>query len=289
VNRLGRTVRPPGARLGRPGRAPSGRIRPRRLVAPSLAKSADALPFPFTDPVFRRPVLDRLGALALCSLLVAVALVVGLAIQRWIHVQSILLVYVPVVLFAAVRYGFWTAAWAGVLAVWSTSFFLAEPRFSFEVSDASSAWALAIFLIAAGITSSLAGQVRQRAHAVRHHSQILEQLYAFSSRLAGISTTGELAREVVLQVASIIRADAVLLLRRDDALTVAAVHPPETELSENDLLAADWKPRPRPHRGGGRAPPPPPRPAKPQKNPPPPPPKPKKPNKKRPTNKREKT
>jgi two-component system sensor histidine kinase KdpD len=84
---------------------------------------------------------------------------------------------------------------------------------------------------------------------------VLEQLYAFSSRLAGISTTADLAREVVQQVAAIVHADAVLLLRKGSALSVAAVQPPEVELAANDLLAADWTPRPRPQRGE----PPPPR------------------------------
>ncbi|HEU4616713.1 MAG TPA: ATP-binding protein [Gammaproteobacteria bacterium] len=236
------------SRLARPARAPTSRQGARRLIAPALGRPADSLPFPFADPVFRRPIADRLVALVVCSGLVALALVIGVAIQRWIHIESILLVYVPVILFAAVRYGFWTAAWAAVLSVWGTSFLLGEPRFSIEVSDAASAWAFAIFLIAAGITSSLAGHVRQRAHAVRHHSRVVEQLYAFSSRLAGISTRGELSREVVQQVASIVQADVALLLRKGQALTVVAVHPPETELSADDVLAADWRRR-------GRTPP----------------------------------
>lgn len=194
----------------------------------------------FERPPWRQRALSAyVLAIIFTSSFVGIALVVGLMIEHVLHIQNALLVFLPVVLLAAVRYGFWMASWASLLSVLGSSFMLAAPRLSFAVADAENVWALAIFLISAALASSLAAQVRQRSAAADYHGRILEQLYAFSSRLAGLSDPQLLRSEIVTQTTSILGVPTILFERNDHALRAHAGHAAVPELDAAALAAAE--------------------------------------------------
>jgi two-component system, OmpR family, sensor histidine kinase KdpD len=156
---------------------------------------------------------------------VVIALLAGLVIEQLLHVENVLLVFLPAVLFAALRFGLAVASGVSLLSVLASSFFLAEPRFSFAVADPDGVWALAIFLIVASFTSNLAAQARERAAAASYHSQVAEHLYAFSSRLAGVSSTEDLVAEIVRQLAQVLKAEVILIEPRQQSLRVHGADP----------------------------------------------------------------
>lgn len=135
----------------------------------------------------RASLARHFSAVVYCGSLVVLALAVGLAIESVLHVQNVLLVFLPVILLAAVRYGFWTSSWVAVVSVLVTSFFFAEPRYSFAVSEPGNVWALAIFVAAAGLTSSVAAQARQRAEALRRTEVLAETDRLKTALLTSIS------------------------------------------------------------------------------------------------------
>lgn len=110
--------------------------------------------------------------LLVTTMLIGAALVVGLVIEHLLQLPNILLVFLPVVLFAAVRFGLVAASWASFLSVIATSFFLAPPTMSFAVSDPSNIWALLIFLAVAIVTSSLALERERLTHQM-HQAEML--------------------------------------------------------------------------------------------------------------------
>lgn len=110
--------------------------------------------------------------LSVTTLLTGAALAVGLVIEHLLRLPNILLVFLPVVLFAAVRFGLPAASWASFLSVIATSFFLAPPTMSFAVADPSNIWALLIFLAVAIVTSSLALE-RERLAQKMHQAEML--------------------------------------------------------------------------------------------------------------------
>ncbi|HEX7718747.1 MAG TPA: ATP-binding protein [Woeseiaceae bacterium] len=110
--------------------------------------------------------------LAVTTLLTGAALLVGLVIEHLLRLPNIMLVFLPVVLFAAVRFGLVAASWASFLSVIATSFFLAPPTMSFAVSDPSNVWALLIFLAVAIVTSSLALE-REHLTQKMHEAEML--------------------------------------------------------------------------------------------------------------------
>lgn len=213
----------------------------RREVAPEPGHALRR----FEQPVARRSARTHILDVLYASSLVIIALLVGLAIEHLLHVQNALLVFLPVVLLAATRYGFWMAAWVSVLSVLGSSFMLAAPRLSFAVADVENTWALAIFLIAAALTSSLAAHARRRSEAADYHSRVVEQLYAFTSELADITDPRALATKIAAQLSAAFGI-SILLVDRHDA--VLRAHAPDSEtamLDPNALPAAEacWRDR----------------------------------------------
>ena len=182
----------------------------------------------------------RTFSLSVTTLLTGMALAAGLVIEHLLRLPNILLVFLPVVLFAAVRFGLVAASWASVLSILATSFFLAPPLMSFAVSDASNVWALTIFLAVAIVTSSLAAQVRQRAAAADRHARIVEALYGFGSKLGAISDEEDLLYEAARQIEGMLHVSVVLLVPQAGSLRAFAVDPRAAELPAQERRAAEW-------------------------------------------------
>lgn len=193
------------------------------------------------DPVSAKgSARSRPLGLLVTTLLIGIALAAALLIENLVKLPNILLIFLPVVLFSAVRFGLLAASWASILAIMATSFFLAEPTMSFAVSEPSNVWALLIFLAVAAVTSSLAAQVRQRAAAADRHSRTVEALYEFSSRLGAVSSTEELIQEAARQIEAMLGVTAVLLVPSDGSLRAFALDPKSAELSPAEWQAAEW-------------------------------------------------
>lgn len=196
---------------------------------------------PAEDPAQAPSALVRRAAAVLvCTSLLAVTLAAGLVIEGLFSIPNVVLVFLPAILFAAVRYGFWAALWSSVISIVSTSYFLTDLQPGFASQDAGNLWALLMFVVVSAFTSSLAAQVRERAAAARRHSRVIEDLYAFSSRLASISAIDEIAVEAVRHIESMLHVHAVLLLPENDGLRVQAASDDGTELETRERLAATW-------------------------------------------------
>lgn len=193
---------------------------------------------PVDAPAPRSAREHLLAALA-CAGLVLIALGIGLALERYLLVPNALLVFLPVVLFAAIRYGFWASVLTAVLSLAATSYFT-DPVFSFAVADVNRIWTFAIFLIVATFTSTLATQIRQRVAAVDRYSRTIEQLYAFSAKLGSLSSSYELVAAAASHIGSMLSADVALLLPEHNALRVKATSTAGAALDARELLAANW-------------------------------------------------
>lgn len=181
---------------------------------------------------------NRVSAILVCGSLSAVALAAGVAMDRVYGVPNVLLASLPVVLFAAIRYGFWAASLTSLLSIAAIGYFT-QPHYTFVISESGNLWALAIFVIVSAYASILAGKMRQRADAVDMHSRTIEELYAFSSKLAALSVTDDLAFEATQQIRSMLGTNAVLMLPEHGALRVRANTSAMT-LDPGERLAASW-------------------------------------------------
>jgi two-component system sensor histidine kinase KdpD len=165
---------------------------------------------------------------------------VGIGAEVLLNVPNLLLVFLPVILFAAVRYGIWMALASSVVSVAASSYLLADPRYSLAVSDPGNIWAMLFFFMVAGVTSALAARIKRQTEALRRSTRITEELYALSSTLAALSGTEELLRAAAQRVATMLHLDVTLFAPRGGKLMVRASAPAGADLGEQERAAAQW-------------------------------------------------
>ena len=180
------------------------------------------------------------GAYGGSTIMVAAALLVGLALQRTLGVSDIALVFLTAVLASAVTYGLWPALFSSFLSMLAYNFFFLPPIYTFTIADPANVLALIVFLIIAVIASNLTGRVRLQALAARQRAKMTEDLYLFSRKLAGVIQLDDLLWATAHQIAQMLKVRVVLLLPAGETIEVRAGFPPEDMIDEADLAAAKW-------------------------------------------------
>jgi two-component system sensor histidine kinase KdpD len=174
------------------------------------------------------------------TVLTAVATAVGFAFDRQIDLPNISMIFIPVVLFSAIRHGLLPALWTTLLSTVAYNFFFLEPLYTLTIDNPQNVVSLFFLLLVAVIASQLAAQSRAQAEAARRQAASTAALYGFSRKIAGIGNMDDLLWAVAHQIALMLKAHVVLLLPEGEDLTVRTGYPPEDELDEADLAAAKW-------------------------------------------------
>ena len=168
------------------------------------------------------------------------ALAVGFALDKFLDVRSIALVFLMAVLTSAVTLGLWPALYASVLSALAYNFFFLPPLYTLTIADPESVVALLFFLIVAVIASNLTGRVQRQAAAARERARMTEDLYLFAKKLAGTGTLDDVLWATAFQIASMLKVRVVLLLPEDGTIAVKAGYPPDDTLVDADIAAAKW-------------------------------------------------
>ena len=111
------------------------------------------------------------------------SIVIGL-IEAWTDIPNLSILYLLVVMFCAVTWGWWNALGAAVLAFLAYDFFFVEPRYTFTIRDPEEWLALLIFLGCGGVTSNLAARERARREQASRQARTATLLYDLSRALA---------------------------------------------------------------------------------------------------------
>jgi two-component system sensor histidine kinase KdpD len=182
----------------------------------------------------------RLLGYAGSAAMVGVALAAGLVIERWVGLQSVLLVFMLAVVGSAIAWGLLPSLSACVLSVLAFNFFLIPPVYTFTIADPDNAVALFVFFIVAVIVSNLTAATRSQIVIARARARTTAALYAFSRQLAGIGSLDVLCKATADQVASMLGVQAAILLPREARASpeVACRHPPDAGFDAADLAAA---------------------------------------------------
>ena len=114
----------------------------------------------------------------------AISAVIG-AIEARIDIPNLSILYLLVVMFCAVTWGWWNALGAAVLAFLTYDFFFVDPRYTFTIRDPQEWLALLIFLVVAAVTSNLAARERARREQASRQAWTATFLYDVSRALAG--------------------------------------------------------------------------------------------------------
>jgi two-component system sensor histidine kinase KdpD len=149
-------------------------------------------------------------------------------------------VFLTAVVVVAVRYGLLPSLLASVAASLCYNFFFLPPVYTFTITDPTNVAAFFFFMLIALLVSNVAARVRTQADSAIGRVRTTESLYAFSRKLAGTATLDDVLWATAYQIALMLKVRVVLLLPEDGVLTVKAGYPPEDQLDQADLAAANW-------------------------------------------------
>jgi two-component system sensor histidine kinase KdpD len=179
------------------------------------------------------------------ALTTAAATGAGVAINAYIDLPNISLVYVVPVLVAAARHGLVPSLWVSGLSVLSFNFFFLPPLYEFTITDPANVVALFFFMFVAVAASALGTRTRAQAEAARREARTNAELYAFSRKIAGVIDLDDLLWIVVTHLARLMNAEVAILMPEKSAaetgkLVLRAAFPPDSEFTDADLAAARW-------------------------------------------------
>src|SRR6266508_347341 len=155
-------------------------------------------------------------------------------------IENVDLVFLTAVVSVAVRYGLFPSLLASVAASLCYNFFFMPPYYTFTIADPTNGAAFFFFMLIALLVSNVAARVRVQADTAIGRVRTTESLYAFSRKLAGTATLDDVLWATAYQTALMLKVRVVLLLPEDGVLTVKSGYPPEDQLDQADLAAANW-------------------------------------------------
>lgn len=154
---------------------------------------------------------------------------------------NLMLLLLAPVLISAVRFGFGPAAVAAAEAVVAYNFLFVWPQFSLKAAGSfQDAVTFVMFLLAAGLTSHLAGRARDREIAASDRGRIAEALLRFSRDVAAPVRPGEVMQVIVAKVDEILDAQSVFLFPHQTEERLEAIIPEGETLEGRDREAAHW-------------------------------------------------
>jgi two-component system, OmpR family, sensor histidine kinase KdpD len=177
-------------------------------------------------------------AIVASTVAVAIATLAGRLFSAMAPLPNISMVFLLAVLFSAVSFGMRLAIYASILSFLAYDFFFIEPLYTFQITEPSELLSLIIFLIVAIVTSALAGRIRDQARAANERTIATRRLYEFTRKLSGLASIDAVADGAAGEIHVSLRRPAVILLRRNDELSLAAAWPPEDSLDPATWNAA---------------------------------------------------
>jgi two-component system, OmpR family, sensor histidine kinase KdpD len=182
-----------------------------------------------------RPWQRYLGSVGL----VAAASLLSVPVHSIVSPANLVMIYLAVVVIAAIYLGRGPAGLAAGLSVLAFDFFFVQPRLSFTVADTEYLLTFAGLFIVGLVISTLAARSREQADAARRRETQAVALYELSRDLAGASGLEELLQVVVRHISETFGREAAVLLPVGEALQSRAVSP-GLVLEENELAVAAW-------------------------------------------------
>jgi two-component system sensor histidine kinase KdpD len=173
--------------------------------------------------------------------------------QPLVPPETLSIVMLMAVIYAATAFGFAAALFASLLGVILFNFFFIPPRFDFIVTTPENVLLLSVFVVMAGVTSNLAGRLHDQATMARRRERNTASLFRLAREVATAPTADDVLRAVVRQLNEILSVSSVLLLPRggpspaaartagaDDETQLEVAQPGRAVVPTADHAAAAW-------------------------------------------------
>lgn len=152
--------------------------------------------------------------------------------------ESLSIIMLMAVVYAATAYGFASALFTSVLGLAMFNVFFVEPKFAVTPDQPEQIFQLAIYLVLAAITSNLAGRLHDQAQAARRRERHTGALYHLSREIAATSDPHQVMDAIARQLRDLLSVNVFILLPRR---MVADADPgPAGSDAEADELCVAW-------------------------------------------------
>lgn len=174
-------------------------------------------------------------ALLIATVACGLATFVANLLLRVFDVANIVMLFLVVVVFVALRLGRMAGAWASLMSVAMLDFFFVEPRLSFAVSDTQYVFTFTLMLAVALMISQLAARLRSEARVARAGERRASALARVARNLSGVIKTEQIITICEEAIAPLFDARLELLLPGSDNKLVAT-----RDCRFLDLSVAQW-------------------------------------------------
>jgi two-component system sensor histidine kinase KdpD len=168
--------------------------------------------------------------------MVAAAALICVPLQTIILPANLSLIFLPAVLFSALRYGLFPSILASLLGELVWNFFFLPPRFSFTIDDPQDFLAFVLALIVSLVVSNLAASEKRQRETVRARAEATGRLYAFSQEIAAIASLDTLLAVACKAIGAMLDCGVAIAHKSADGQELRAAWP-AMEQTDEDLLA----------------------------------------------------
>jgi two-component system sensor histidine kinase KdpD len=151
--------------------------------------------------------------LAIATVVCALAVVAGMAAERWLHLTDLSLVFMTAVIAVAVRTRRGVAVYAALLAALAYNFFFFAPRYTLYLASLDGLATVSLFLVAALVCGRLANRLRTQLLVVQAGRRHAEALRALGQRLLAATTDVDAIAATATALRDAVDAEAVVLVR----------------------------------------------------------------------------
>ncbi|MFT4047809.1 MAG: DUF4118 domain-containing protein [Solimonas sp.] len=181
------------------------------------------------------------GADHLYALLYAgVAALGAFAVDRWLSVPNVSMLFLPAVIVAATRSGLVPGLGCALACAALYNFMFLPPLYTFTIGDPANVIALVAFLLTAAFVSRLSARARDQARLASDQAMLNGELLQFSRQIAGLRRLDELMGVAARRIAQMLDVEAVVLSSDPDGLRLRGASSSQAVLDEFDLAAANW-------------------------------------------------
>src|SRR5215475_2272803 len=147
---------------------------------------------------------------AIALVMVAATTLVAYVLIQSLDVRRGSVIYLLPVLLAGWHLGLVPALVAAVAGVLWSGYFFFSPFYSYYLARPNEILNLLLFMVVAVVTSHLANSMKKQTELARKREQETKDLYAFSRRLAGSSSAGDIYLAIEEHLANLVQRNVVL-------------------------------------------------------------------------------
>jgi two-component system sensor histidine kinase KdpD len=202
------------------------------VISASAEPSEAAGPPPWRRPW---PLKNYLAA----SALVAVATVIGHLVRGRLEPVNLVMLYLAVVVTAAVYLGRGPAFLAAVAGVLAFDFFLVPPYLTFAVSDTEYLLTFIGLFLVSLVVSTLTARVRHQAEAAVRREAQTSELYSLGRDLTSATDLKQVAEIIVAHISQVFGREVAIFIPEGGHLQTF-VSSPDYHPGANELAVAEW-------------------------------------------------